>query len=48
MNDDNVTYFDSFAVEYIPKEVKKVIGSKHIAANIYRTETYVSDLLILC
>ena len=23
VNDDNVTYFDSFGVEYIPKEIEK-------------------------
>ena len=30
VNGDNVTYFDSFGVEYIPKEIKKFISSKNI------------------
>ena len=30
MNCDNVTYFDSFRVEHIPKEMKKFIGNKNI------------------
>ena len=25
VNDNNVTYFDSFGVEHIPKEIKKII-----------------------
>ena len=36
MNGDNVTYFDSFGVEYIPKEMKKFLGNKNIEINIYR------------
>ena len=28
LNAENVTYFDSFGVEYIPKETKKFIGNK--------------------
>ena len=38
MNGDNVTYFDSFGVEYIPKEIKKFIGNKSIITNIYRIQ----------
>ena len=38
MNDDNVTYFDSFGVEHIPKEIKKFIGNKNIATNIYKIQ----------
>ena len=37
-NHKNVTYFDSFGVEHIPKEVKKFIGNKNIATNIYRIQ----------
>ena len=36
MNGDNVTYFDSFRVEYIPKEIKNFIGNKNITTSIYR------------
>ena len=28
VNAKNVTYFDSFGVEYIPKEIRKFIGNK--------------------
>ena len=30
VNDNNVTYFDSFGVEHIPKEIKKFIGNKNV------------------
>ena len=39
-NDDNVTYFDSFGVEYIPKEIRRFIGNKNIKTNVYRIQTY--------
>ena len=45
MNGENVTYFDSFGIEYIPKEIKKFMTSKNITANIYRIQA--SDS-ILC
>ena len=38
INDNNVTYFDSFGVEYIPKEIRKHIGNKNIITNIYRIQ----------
>ena len=38
MNGDNVTFFDSFGVEYIPKEGKKTIGNKNVATNTYRKQ----------
>ena len=41
VNSDNVTYFDCFEVEHIPKEIKKITGNK----NIYRIQTYNS---IMC
>ena len=31
----NMTYFDSFVVEYIPKEIKNLIGNKNIVKNNY-------------
>ena len=37
-------YFDSFGVEDIPKEIKKFIGNKNIAKNIYRIQAY--DLIM--
>ena len=36
VNGDNVLYFESIGVEYIPKEIKKFISNKNIKANIYR------------
>ena len=36
VNDNNVTYFDSFEVEHIPKEILKLIGNKNITTDIYR------------
>ena len=36
VNGNNVTYFDSLGVEYIPKEMKKIIKNKNITTNIYR------------
>ena len=38
MNSDNVTYFDSFGVGYIPKEIKKFISSKNIKTNINKIQ----------
>ena len=40
MNGDNATYFDSFGVEQIPKEIKKVVGNKNIITNTYGIQTY--------
>ena len=31
----NIIYFDSFGAEHTPKEIKKFIGNKNIATNIY-------------
>ena len=39
-NTKTVTYFDSFGVEYIPKEIKKFINNKNIIANIFRIQAY--------
>ena len=36
VNNNDVTYFDSFGVEHIPKEIKKFInGSLSITTNIF-------------
>ena len=35
VQNSNVTYFDSFGVEYIPKEIKAFINSKNITTNIF-------------
>ena len=38
VNGDYVTLFDSFGIEHIPKEIKKVISNKNITTNIYRIQ----------
>ena len=38
----NVTYFDSFSVEHIPKEILKFIGYKNIKTNIFRIQALYS------
>ena len=37
-NTKNLTYFDSFGVEHIPKEIRKIIRNKNIITNIYRIQ----------
>ena len=37
-DNNNVTYFGSFGVEHIPKEIKKVIKNKNIKTNIFRIQ----------
>ena len=44
-NNNSVTYFDSFSVEHIPKEIKAFINNKNIIANIFRMQAYDS---IMC
>ena len=52
----NVTYFDSFRVEYFPKDEKKFISNKSSKTNVYRIQandsifldTFVLDLMALC
>ena len=39
MNAENITYFDGFGVEHIPKQTRKFIGNKNIT-NIYRIQAY--------
>ena len=34
VNIETVTYFDSFGVEHIPKEIKKFINNKNIRINV--------------
>ena len=42
---NNVTYFDSFKVEHIPKEIKTFIKNRNIKTNIFRILAYDS---IMC
>ena len=57
VQNNNVTYFDSFGVEHIPKGIKAFINNnKNIKTNIFRRQAYdsimcgyfVSILLVLC
>ena len=34
-NRNEIVYFDSFGVEYIPEEIKEFIRNKNIKANIF-------------
>ena len=45
MNAENVIYFESFGVEHIPNEIRKLTGDKNFIANIYRIQAYDS---IMC
>ena len=40
VNNKTVTYFDSFGIEHIPKEIKKFINNKNIIVNIFRIQAY--------
>ena len=44
-NSNNVTYFGSFGVEHISKEIKTFIGNKNIKTNIFIIQAYDS---IMC
>ena len=45
-NNNSVTYFDSFGVEHIPKEIKEfIVRSLSITTNIFRIQAYDS---IMC
>ena len=45
VNNNSATYFDSFGVEHISKDVEKFIGNKSIITNIFRIQAYDS---IMC
>ena len=40
IDDSNVTYFDSLAVEHISKEIKTFVVNKNITINIYKVQAY--------
>ena len=44
LNND-ITYFDNFGLEHIPKEIKTFIGYKNIKTNIFKIQAYDS---IMC
>ena len=45
LNNKTVTYFDSFGVEHIPKEIIKFIDNENVITNIFRIQAYDS---IMC
>ena len=45
VQNNDVTYFDSFGVEHITKEIRTFIGNKNIKTNIFRIQAYDS---IMC
>ena len=45
VTNDDVTYFNSFGVKHIPKEIKEFINNKNITTNIFRIQAYDS---IMC
>ena len=45
MKSNEVIYFESFGMEYIPKEIKKSIGNKNIKSNMFRIQDHNS---IMC
>ena len=45
MNGDHVTYFHSFGVEYVQKEIRKLIADKNIIKDVYQIQAYDS---IIC
>ena len=42
---NNVTYFDGFVVEHVPKEIKIFVDKSIVVANIFRIQAYYS---IMC
>ena len=45
VQNNDVTYFDSFGAEHIAEEIRTFIGNKNIKTNIFRIEAYDS---IMC
>ena len=45
VKNNDITYFESFGVEHIPKEIIKFIKNRNIKANIFRIQAYDS---IMC
>ena len=45
LKNNDITYFDSFGVEYITEKIIKLMGRKNVIANIFRIQAYDS---IMC
>ena len=48
MQNNDVSYFDSFGVEHIPKKIKTFINNKNIKTNIFRIQAYDSIMWGYC
>ena len=46
VQNNDVTYFDSFGVEYIQKEIKTFISNKRTKTNIFRIQAYDSIMCV--
>ena len=44
VKNNDVTYFDSFGVKHIPKEIRTLAGNKIIKTNIFRIQAYDSTM----
>ena len=40
VQNNNVTYFNSFGVEHIPEEIKTFIGNENIKTKVFRIQAY--------
>ena len=48
VKNNEVTYFDSFGIEYVPKEIKNFIGyKKDININIFRIQTMIQLCVVI-
>ena len=45
VKNNDITYFDSFGVVHIPKEIIKLIGRKNVIVNVFRIQAFDS---IMC
>ena len=48
MQNNDVTYFDSFGVEHISKEIRIFISNKSIKTNIFRIQAWFNNRQIFC
>ena len=44
VKNNDVTYFDSFGVEHIPREIRTFIGNENIKTSIFRIQVYDSKM----
>ena len=44
VNDEKAVFFDSFGVQHISTEIRKLNGNKNIITNVYRIQAYNSTV----